>query len=72
VTCATLPAGATSSLASYFLDATELGDLLPLTRTEYVTGSSRRRKRRTARPGGGPTAQPPGVYLLLRPRLPGG
>jgi hypothetical protein len=24
--------------ASYFLDATELGDLLPLTRTEYVTG----------------------------------
>jgi hypothetical protein len=24
--------------ADYFLDATELGDLLPLTRTEYVTG----------------------------------
>ncbi len=24
--------------ASYFLDATELGDLLPLTKTEYVTG----------------------------------
>ena len=24
--------------AAYFLDATELGDLLPLTRTEYVTG----------------------------------
>lgn len=25
--------------AKYFLDATELGDLLPLTRTEFVTGS---------------------------------
>ena len=25
-------------LAPYFLDATELGDLLPLTKTEYVTG----------------------------------
>lgn len=25
--------------ASYFVDATELGDLLPLTNTEYVTGS---------------------------------
>ena len=28
--------------APYFLDATELGDLLPLTRTEYVTGSDAR------------------------------
>ena len=27
-----------SITADYFLDATELGDLLPLTRTEYVTG----------------------------------
>ncbi len=26
-------------LASYFLDATELGDLLPLTRAEFVTGA---------------------------------
>jgi len=25
--------------AKYFIDATELGDLLPLTRTEYVTGA---------------------------------
>jgi hypothetical protein len=25
--------------AKYFLDATELGDLLPLTKTEFVTGS---------------------------------
>jgi FAD dependent oxidoreductase len=28
--------------APYFLDATELGDLLPLTHTEYVTGSDAR------------------------------
>jgi hypothetical protein len=28
--------------ADYFLDATELGDLLPLTRTEFVTGSESR------------------------------
>jgi hypothetical protein len=28
--------------AAYFLDATELGDLLPLTRTEYVTGAESR------------------------------
>ncbi|MEX2234114.1 MAG: FAD-dependent oxidoreductase [Cyclobacteriaceae bacterium] len=28
--------------ASYFVDATELGDLLPLTGTEYVTGSESR------------------------------
>ena len=30
--------------AEYFLDATELGDLLPLTRTEYVTGFESRRQ----------------------------
>lgn len=30
--------------AKYFLDATELGDLLPLTRTEYVTGFESRRE----------------------------
>jgi hypothetical protein len=29
--------------ADYFLDATELGDLLPLTRTEYVTGFEARK-----------------------------
>jgi hypothetical protein len=29
--------------AEYFLDATELGDLLPLTRTEYVTGFESRK-----------------------------
>ena len=30
--------------AAYFLDATEQGDLLPLTRTEYVTGFESRRQ----------------------------
>ena len=30
--------------APFFLDATELGDLLPLTRTEYVTGFESRRQ----------------------------
>ena len=30
--------------AEYFLDATELGDLLPLTRTEYVTGFESRQE----------------------------
>ena len=29
--------------APYFVDATECGDLLPLTKTEYVTGSSRKK-----------------------------
>src|SRR5260370_38356778 len=28
--------------AAYFLDATEQGDLLPLTKTEFVTGSESR------------------------------
>lgn len=30
--------------ASYFIDATELGDLLPLTKTEYVTGTESRKE----------------------------
>lgn len=32
----------TTLVAPYFADATELGDLLPLTRTEYVTGAESR------------------------------
>jgi hypothetical protein len=42
--------------AGYFIDATELGELLPLTKTEFVTGAesktkpaSRARKRRASR-----------------------
>ena len=30
--------------AAYFLDATELGDLLPLTKTEFVTGAESRKQ----------------------------
>ncbi|HWB96833.1 MAG TPA: FAD-dependent oxidoreductase, partial [Bryobacteraceae bacterium] len=30
--------------AAYFLDATEMGELLPLTRTEYVTGAESRKQ----------------------------
>ncbi len=42
--------------AKYFLDATELGDLLPLTRTEYVTGFESRRQ--TGEPHAPDEAQP--------------
>lgn len=40
-----LETGKTMNLsASYFIDATELGDLLPLTDTEYVTGTEAKRE----------------------------
>ena len=40
-----LQTGADRTLhARYFLDATELGDLLPITKTEYVTGFESRRQ----------------------------
>lgn len=42
--------------AEYFLDATELGDLLPLTRTEYVTGFEPRAE--TGEPHAPDAAQP--------------
>ena len=42
--------------AEYFLDATELGDLLPLTRTEYVTGFESRKE--TGEPHAPDEAQP--------------
>lgn len=42
--------------APYYLDATELGDLLPLTKTEYVTGFESRRD--TNEPHAPETAQP--------------
>lgn len=39
VTVKSLKSGQTRTItAPYFLDATELGDLLPLTKTEYITG----------------------------------
>jgi hypothetical protein len=42
--------------APYFADATELGDLLPLTRTEHVTGAESQRE--TGEPHAPPQAQP--------------
>lgn len=33
-------------LAPYFIDATELGELLPLTKTEYITGSESKKETR--------------------------
>ncbi len=42
--------------ARYFLDATELGDLLPLTKTEYVTGFES--KQQTGEPHGAEQMQP--------------
>ena len=43
-------------LAEYFLDATELGDLLPLCGAEFVTGSESQRQ--TNEPGAPPEANP--------------
>ena len=45
--------------APYFLDATEQGDLLPLTRTEYVTGFESRRE--TGEPHAPEQAQPANI-----------
>src|SRR5205085_595739 len=42
--------------APYFLDATELGDLLPLTRTEYVIGAESQKQ--TGEPHAPAEAQP--------------
>jgi hypothetical protein len=42
--------------ADYFVDATELGDLLPLTGTEYVTGAESQAE--TGEPHAAPEAQP--------------
>ena len=42
--------------ASYFIDATELGDLLPLTKTEFVTGAESQSK--TSEMHAPPSAQP--------------
>ena len=42
--------------ATYFIDATELGDLLPLTGTEYVTGSES--KAQTGEPNAGDEPRP--------------
>lgn len=43
----------------YFLDATELGDLLPMTKTEFVTGSESSKE--TGEPSAGPKARPDNI-----------
>lgn len=48
--------------ASYFLDATELGDLLPLTATEYVTGAESQAD--TGEPSAPAEAQPQNVQAF--------
>src|SRR5438094_7570746 len=48
--------------ASYFLDATEQGDLLPLTRTEFVTGFESRKQ--TGEPHAPAEAQPKNIQSL--------
>ncbi len=45
--------------AAYFIDATEQGDLLPLTKTEYVTGFESRKQ--TGEPHAPDTAQPANI-----------
>ena len=58
-------------VAPYFLDATELGDLLPLAGVEFVTGFEARRETGDDRtPGAGPARQSAVVHLLLRHGLP--
>jgi hypothetical protein len=46
-------------VGQYFLDATEQGDLLPLTGTEHVTGSEAQKE--TGEPSAGPTARPTNI-----------
>lgn len=48
--------------ARYFLDATEQGDLLPLTKTEYVTGFESRRQ--TGEPHAPEEAQPANIQAF--------
>ena len=59
--------GRTVVSCDYVLDATELGDLLPLADVEHVTGfESSSRDGRAERPRGGATAQSAGLLLDLR------
>jgi hypothetical protein len=59
---------------SYFLDATEMGDVLPLTGTEYVTGAESRRE--TGEPHAPEKADPLDMQAITHcfaiDRLPGG
>ena len=60
VTLQNLETGGTRTVhAAYFVDATEQGDLLPLTKAEYVTGAEARSE--TQEPHAAPVAQPGGT-----------
>ena len=48
--------------AAYFLDATEQGDLLPLSKTEFVTGSEARTE--TGEPRASPIARPGNIQAV--------
>lgn len=63
VSVRSLRSGAVRTIhAPYYLDATEQGDLLPLTRTEYVTGFESRRE--TGEPSAPETAQPANIQAF--------
>ncbi len=63
VTVRSLDSGATRAIeAPYFIDATEQGDLLPLTRTEYVTGFESRAQ--TGEPHAPLQAQPANIQAF--------
>lgn len=59
VTGRTRDGKAQTLVGKYFLDATEQGDLLPLTKTEHVTGSEAQKE--TGEPSAGPVARPANV-----------
>ncbi|MBI4875872.1 MAG: FAD-dependent oxidoreductase [Acidobacteria bacterium] len=62
-TVRSLESGATRGIeAAYFIDATEQGDLLPLTRTEYVTGFESRKQ--TGEPHAPENAQPANIQAF--------
>lgn len=63
VTLTDLETGRTRTVtAPYFLDATEQGDLLPLTRTEFVTGFESRKD--TGEPSAPEVAQPANIQAF--------
>ena len=63
VTMRNLETGSEETIyAEYFLDATELGDLLPLTGTEYVTGAES--KDETGEPHAKPEPQPANMQAI--------
>src|SRR5690606_29854594 len=52
----------TELVGDYFLDATELGDLLPMTGTEYVSGAESRAQ--TGEPHAAETANPANIQAF--------